>query len=109
MLDVNLEGRLPEATEALLFRGAQEAARNILTHARAGVVAISVRIEGGLALVEILDDGEGFTREQLDARRSAGHVGLRMLTDLAEEAGGKLDISSAPGRGTTVRLEVPIA
>ncbi len=94
-------------TEALLFRASQEAVRNVTTHARASRVNIRVRGDGELATLEIDDDGVGFTPEDRDAAAADGHLGLRLISDLATDAHGNFEVRSAPGEGTSFRLEVP--
>jgi signal transduction histidine kinase len=108
-LDLPVGLRLEPEAEALMFRTAQEALRNVAAHSQAARVDVSVSVDGGHAGLEIADDGRGFTPEQAAAARDDGHFGLRMLADMAENAGGRLDIESAPGEGTRVRLEVPVA
>jgi signal transduction histidine kinase len=105
-VDQNLE--LPETTEAQVFRGAQEALRNVLVHAEAHRVDVYVGREGAVVKMVVSDDGRGFTSEFLSRRREEGHLGLRLLSDLAEEAGGRLVLDSTPGRGTRVQMEVPM-
>jgi two-component system, NarL family, sensor kinase len=107
MLPPRLE--LPPDTEALLFRTAQEALRNVMAHSGAAHVDINVSLDARWAGLDIADDGRGFSPEQADAARDGGHFGLRVLTDMARHAGGKLNIESAPGQGTRVRLEVPVS
>jgi signal transduction histidine kinase len=55
----------------------------------------------------IADDGSGFSPERRAQRAAEGHVGLSLLEELARQAGGRLDVRSADGEGTTVELEVP--
>ena len=57
-----------------------------------------------MVVLEVRDDGAGFDAHQPPQQ---GHLGLRGLSDLVREAGGRLDVTSAPGEGTQVRLEVP--
>jgi len=54
------------------------------------------------------DDGRGFDEADLDRRFADGHIGLRSLGDLVDDAGGTLTVSSAPGRGTRVEIVVPV-
>jgi two-component system, NarL family, sensor kinase len=101
-LETELEvepARLARDTEALFFRVAQEALRNVNKHAHARHVA--VRVHRASLVVE--DDGWGFdpTTPQSD-----GHFGLRILEDLVREGGGTLEIDSEPGRGARVTVEV---
>jgi two-component system NarL family sensor kinase len=74
-------------------------------HGEATALTVRVRTEGNVAGVEVSDNGRGFDPAELPP---AGHFGLRGLRDLAEEAGGRLVIDSAPGEGTRVQMEVPI-
>src|SRR4051812_353745 len=101
--------RLEPDAEALMFRTAQEALRNVMAHSDAEHVDVSVVLENSHAGLTIADDGRGFTPAAADAAREDGHLGLRVLADMARDAGGRLDIDSEPGRGTRVLLEVPVA
>jgi signal transduction histidine kinase len=92
----------------LLYRTVQEALRNVITHAGATSVRVTLAMEDEVAWAEVRDDGVGF--DVVAARRAAagGHVGLLGIADLIEDAGGRLDLTSSPGTGTTVRIEVPV-
>jgi signal transduction histidine kinase len=83
--------------------------RNILAHSGAEEAYVRVRRDGDSAVVEIRDDGVGFTSEQRCASRSEGHLGLQLLDDVARDAEGCLQIDSEPSGGTTIRLKVPIS
>lgn len=96
---------LPFPAEALIFRVAQEAVRNAVQHARAGELRISVHRQPVRAVLQVEDDGIGFD-PSLPAAES--HVGLRLLADLAGDAGARLHVASRLGSGTRVRLEVPL-
>lgn len=96
---------VPEDVVALVWRVAQEAVRNVVHHAAASRVSLTVWRERGAVLLEVVDDGRGFDPA---ADRPAEHLGLRGLAGLARDAGAHLDVLSAPGAGTTVRLEVPV-
>ena len=95
---------LPLEKEALIFRTVQEGLRNVAKHANAEHVSVRIDVNDRLATAEVADDGRGFTPNGSGDR---DHMGLGLLADLAEEAGGRLDVSSAPGSGTKLRLEVP--
>jgi two-component system, NarL family, sensor kinase len=103
-LDVPDDIDLPEKEETLLFRVAQEALRNVVAHAGATCVQIRIADDGQLVSLEVEDDGIGFDAEVAGPE---GHFGLRMLEDLTHDAGGAFRVDSEPGRGTTVRVEVP--
>ena len=96
---------LPQATETLLFRIAQEAIRNVVAHAEASSIRITVTSVRGAVALEVADDGMGFAP---DARDAHGHFGLRMLHDLTREEGGSLIVDSKPGKGTRIRVEMPV-
>jgi signal transduction histidine kinase len=100
--------RLREDRSSLIFRVAQEVLRNVAAHAEARNVSVVLREVGGRAVLRIEDDGKGFTAEDVARRRAQGHVGTNAIVELAEDAGGSLDIQSAPGKGTRVTLELPV-
>ena len=104
-LDVADGLRLPPEIEALFFRTAQEGLRNALKHAAASRIDVRVRARSGRATLELEDDGVGFDPSQ----RREGHLGLRLLRDVAAEAGARLEIHSESGRGTCLRVEAPLA
>jgi two-component system NarL family sensor kinase len=104
---VPVELELGARAERVLFRVAQEGLTNVTKHARAEHVELGVEVRDGLAILGLQDDGRGFEPGRMDAAAPGEHLGLRMLRDLAEDAGGFLAVTSAPGEGTTVRVEVP--
>ena len=104
-VDVPPELDLPDDVEALYFRVAQEALRNAVEHGRAQRVDIRVRRDDGLSSLVVEDDGRGFDPAPGGAD---GHFGLRLIEDAARDAGGSAVVDSEPGRGTSVRVEVPV-
>ena len=107
-LDI-VDDRLPGDTEVLFYRAASEALRNVERYAGASHVRIRVTSAAGTARLEVVDDGVGFTPDDRDASRAEGHVGLSLLDELATRAGGSLDVTSRPGDGTSLVLEVPVS
>jgi signal transduction histidine kinase len=103
-LDVAPIGDLPPALETILYRCAQEALRNASVHSNASTVDVSLEKDDGVVRLIVQDDGRGFSGESAE-----GHLGLRLLADLAHEVGGKLVLDSKPGEGTRVCVEVPTA
>jgi two-component system NarL family sensor kinase len=96
--------RLPLRTEAELFRIAQEALTNVRKHAHASEVELAVRRRGATLSLSVQDDGRGFaTRTHHPG--SHGVVGMR---ERAKLLGGRLEISSTPGKGTRVAARVPV-
>jgi signal transduction histidine kinase len=97
--------RLPHDVALCLFRIAQEGLRNIARHARAKRVEVQLRRLGdGLQLI-VRDDGSGFDPAGDRNRKSLGHASMRQRVFLL---GGKVDIDSSPGYGTTIRAWVPL-
>ena len=93
----------PDATVALVWRVAQEAVRNSIRHARAAHLTVEVTGSPRQVVLDVVDDGVGFDPAAVTDPR---HFGLRGLASLVADAGGSLDVRSAPGQGTTVHMEV---
>jgi signal transduction histidine kinase len=89
----------------LLYRATQEALRNTLAHAGATTFSVRLASTADLATLEIGDDGRGFDPESAPAE---GHVGLKGVEGLIEDAGGSLEVRSSPGAGTQLRVELPL-
>lgn len=104
--------RLGCQAEQFAFRVAQEALRNVVVHADATAVEVRLArreaVRGDLLTLAVTDDGRGFdpTTPPPDDRP---HLGLRLLEELAGDVGGRIDVSSAPGAGTIVTMEVPVS
>ena len=96
---------LAPETEELIFRGAQEALRNVAKHADPSQVAVSLSRANGSVVLAVRDDGRGFDPAAAHAADRPS-LGLRLLEDFVEERHGRLEIDSAVGRGTLVTLEL---
>lgn len=90
--------------QQLVYRVAQETVRNAVAHAGAAEVRVTLARQGDLLVLTVADDGAGFDVATVLARPADGHVGLRVLRDLAAASGADLSVASAPGSGTTWRL-----
>jgi PAS domain S-box-containing protein len=104
-LDNRLEVEPPTETRVLIYRIAQDALMNIRVHARASRVQVRLTGVDDGCLVEIIDDGVGYN--PLEAETQPGHLGLTLMRDRAEIAGGWCRVESAPGSGTTVEFWLP--
>jgi signal transduction histidine kinase len=109
-VELRVEGaeRLDPDTQALVYRVAQEAVRNVIAYADASAVSVEVDVTGSTGRLLVADDGRGFGPETREQRRAEGHLGLSLVEELAEQAGGSLSVHSGEGEGTRVRLEVPL-
>jgi len=96
---------LPAECAAAMYRVAQESLSNISKYAQAQHVSVQLFVATGEVTLEISDDGVGFDPGMLQATPG---FGLRGLIERARGFGGWAEISSAPGRGTTVMFSVPI-
>ncbi|WP_329534785.1 GAF domain-containing sensor histidine kinase [Streptomyces sp. NBC_01450] len=96
---------LPAAQEEAVLRVAQEALHNALRHSGAGRVDVTLEKRGTGTVLRVSDDGSGF---EPTATRTAGrHLGLVSMRDRSSGVGGTLSVESAPGKGTTIEMEVP--
>jgi signal transduction histidine kinase len=81
--------------------------RNALRHADASHVRVRVDREGTATVLDVVDDGHGFDPAAVARPDAAGsHFGLRGLESLVRDAGGRVEVHSRPGAGTTVRMEL---
>jgi signal transduction histidine kinase len=99
--------RLPPDRQQLVFRIARECLRNAARHASARNVGVRLFRQGHATVLEIDDDGTGVDPAPVLGNPEDGHFGLRILTDLAANAGADLLLATAPGAGCRWRLEVP--
>jgi signal transduction histidine kinase len=105
-IDSRLRTEPPVQVSVMLYRVAQEALTNVRKHARASSVSVLLdEVQGGIRL-RVRDDGCGF---RLSTSAGApGHLGLAAMRERAELAEGRLTIQTAPARGTTVQVWVPL-
>jgi signal transduction histidine kinase len=108
--------RLSPAREQAVYRIAQEATHNALRHGPPSHVHIRLSTTDSRLVLEVIDDGPGFDVEDAEEGpaqagkaqgRARRRLGLTSMRERAQAADGQLRITSTPGRGTTVRLEVP--
>jgi len=99
-----MEAPTDEAGRLALYRLVQEALTNVLRHAKAKHVRVSLSEADGWMQLHIRDDGQGFNPETV----GAGHHGLLGMRYRMESLGGTLQLLSAPGRGTLVLARLPL-
>jgi signal transduction histidine kinase len=101
-VDVDISQRLPESAEVAAYYVVSEALTNAAKHARASEVNVSARAEDSNLAIVIRDDGVGGA----DSHKGSGLIGLM---DRVEAVGGRLQISSQVGSGTSLHVEIPLA
>src|SRR2546421_10000568 len=101
VLEIDDEVRIGVGDREVL-RIAQEALHNAVRHA--GARQVTIRLRPGT--LEVTDDGTGF--DPADPELRSRHLGLTSMEERARRLGGRLRLSSTPGAGTTVRLEVAV-
>lgn len=94
---------LPRNIQHNLLRIAQEATSNAVRHAAAKKIEVHLTYDGDVVSLTISDDGVGFRTEDALATK-VGHFGLRGIKSRAKKLGGSIDIQSAPGHGTVIRV-----
>ncbi|HEY2080529.1 MAG TPA: ATP-binding protein, partial [Streptosporangiaceae bacterium] len=100
-LDVQVSGRLPERVEVAAYYVVSEALTNAAKHSRASVVNVEACVAGDVLRLVVTDYGVGGA----DPSRGSGLVGL---SDRVEAAGGRLEINSPPGGGTSLMATIPL-
>jgi signal transduction histidine kinase len=100
-LDLRAERRLPERIEVAAYYIVSEALTNAAKHARASVVHVDVKAQDAVVRLSIRDDGIGGA----DPTQGSGLIGLR---DRVETVGGRMEIASAAGTGTSLLVTIPI-
>jgi signal transduction histidine kinase len=97
---------LPPATEEAIYRVVQEGLQNAAKHSSANSVKVSLRIADSIISLRVSDNGAGFSRHEVS--RKPLSFGLTGMRERAALLGGKLETISAPGKGVTVKLELPL-
>jgi PAS domain S-box-containing protein len=103
VVEDDFPARLPIKAGQELTRLVQEALTNVRRHAEASHVRVELGIDGGLAYVEVSDDGCGF-----DSEKATTGIGRQSMRHRALELGGEFSVQSAPGEGTRVRFSIPV-
>jgi len=103
------ERSLPGPAEACLYRVAKEAVSNVIRHAKASRLNVSLEFSDIAVCLTVTDDGPGFSPEALarDVQPGTG-LGLRSMEQRVEAEGGQLSVKSSPHAGTVIRAELPL-
>jgi signal transduction histidine kinase len=107
-IESHLDEPCPAAIGAIVYRFAQEALTNIGEHAQATSASITIRRNGSRLVCAIRDDGVGFDVVATLARTGSQSLGLLLIRDRVEAAGGTLAIASAPQQGTRLQAVIPL-
>ena len=97
--------RLPAPVETALFRIVQEAVNNVLRHAHAQQVCVTLGRKADHVELCVVDDGLGF---DIQLPRSGRHIGLWSMRERVEQLGGQFEVRSAPGQGTALTALIPL-
>lgn len=105
VLHVNgAEAELPAQVEDAVLRAAQEALTNVDRHSRASIAHVTLSYLDGAVALDVADDGAGGP----EPGASAGGHGLAIMAERVAAVGGRVDLDSEPGRGTTLTVSVPL-
>ena len=99
--------RLHSDKRTVFYRVAQEAFTNVVKHAQATLVEVSIKRLGGVVCMEIQDNGKSFLVERALFAKKIKRLGLLGMRERVEMVGGNFSIESAPGKGTTIRAQIP--
>lgn len=106
-VEVSVEEAVEGVHDQLLLSLTRELLINVVKHARAREVRVSVRRHGHGVELEVSDDGRGFDITRRSEAVADGHIGLASSAERVERLGGRMEIESSPGHGTHVRAVIP--
>ena len=95
------------ARRTVLFRVAQEALTNVARHAQASRVDVSIKKLTDCTCMTIADDGQSFQVQRIMLTRGSKRLGLLGMRERLEMVGGRFEVESAPGKGTTITAQIP--
>jgi len=90
-----------------IFRVVQECLNNIKKHSKANTIIFSCKQKDLLCIIDIEDDGEGFTKEEVENKRNK-HFGISVMEERISLLGGRININSKKDSGTHIHIEVPL-
>ena len=102
------EKRLNKGSELVVYRIIQESLNNIMKHAKANSISISLDFSSDRLALNIIDNGKGFSVEEVGGRTiTKSGAGLRNMKNRTNLIGGSFEISSVPLQGTTISMSIP--
>ena len=109
-VDDTVADQLPPDARQAAFRVTQEALRNAVRHSGATSLVVTLAAtDTGAPMLSIDDNGRGFDAAATVSGERPGHFGLRLMADAAASSGARLEVASAPGAGTHLRMSWPPA
>ena len=109
-VDISVGELLCDArVRSLIHRVVQELVRNVAKHAAAHRVELTITEDRAEVRLALTDDGQGFDLGALGERQRRGHMGLLLVEQRVQDAGGMLQVTSTLGRGTKVVMRLPLA
>ena len=105
-MEPNWQPRWSTEIETQVVRIIQEALSNVRQHANSCHVWVRLSHRAGYNCIQIVDDGVGFDPARLE-HSNGDHFGLEIMQDRAQSIGGRVELESAPGQGTTLTINVP--
>jgi PAS domain S-box-containing protein len=100
---------LDGAKRTVLYRVAQEALANVAKHAQASLVRVRIQKLRRVICMEVTDNGKSFEVQRVSSTKRNKGLGLLGMRERVEMVGGRFAVESAPGKGTTIRAEIPFA
>ncbi len=102
-INADLQGiqTVPRPLAGIVFRLLQESLHNVYKHAHASIAEVRCSVHDGVLLIEVSDNGKGIDE-------SVAQRDLRSLRGRVQEVGGQLEVESKAGRGTTIRIRIPL-
>lgn len=104
---VTVEAECEQSHREVLFALARELLNNASKHADAGHIELTLRRERGSVILEVHDDGRGIPDGRMRQAVLDGHVGLAAMRERVSALGGDMEIATAPGCGTRIRVALP--
>jgi len=109
VVDKGIPSAMSEDTKSLLFRAIRELAINVVKHAQAQTLSVTLETQAGELSMTIVDDGKGFAHtEKLDQDFRHHGYGLFSIHERITYIGGSMAVQSAPGQGTRILIRVPL-